>query len=80
MSKLSTFAYLNDASTTSNPSASASDSDDMPIILGGVLGGVAVLLVCVIILTRDTSSGSAEPALTPEYQRAPVLTLSTYRP
>jgi hypothetical protein len=53
------------AAPTTTPSA-APTSDDMPIILGGVFGGMAVLLACVFILTRGTSSGSAEPTLTPQ--------------
>jgi hypothetical protein len=43
--------------------------DDMSIILGGVFGGLAALLVCVFFAARSGSSGAGEPTLTPKGQQ-----------
>jgi hypothetical protein len=44
-------------------------ASDMPIILGGVFGGLAALLICVFFATRSGSSGAGEPTLTPKGQQ-----------
>jgi hypothetical protein len=44
-------------------------ANDMPIILGGVFGGLAALLICVFFATRSGSSGAGEPTLTPKGQQ-----------
>lgn len=57
---------------TASPTASipevlvVKESDDLPVILGGVFGGLVVVLICVFVLTRGASAGSAEPSLTPQ--------------
>jgi hypothetical protein len=47
------------------PVPSDDDDDDLPIILGGVFGGLAVLLIIVFVVTRGRSK-SASPYLTPK--------------
>jgi hypothetical protein len=51
---------------TPGPAPASDDDDKLPIILGAVFGGLAVLLICVFIMTRSSSAKAASPTLTPK--------------
>jgi hypothetical protein len=62
-------AVVDDEGTVTVVDTSVVKANDMPIILGGVFGGLAVLLICVFFATRSGSSGAGEPTFTPKGQQ-----------
>jgi len=45
---------------------------DIVIVIGGIFGGLAVLLICIFFVTRSSSAGSSEPTLIPRQEQTRV--------